>query len=69
MPGLGDWAADLQRRWGRAVLMSGSGPALFAFFPTASEAAEAAAAVAGARGARACRPVSQGWQVPSGTLP
>jgi 4-diphosphocytidyl-2-C-methyl-D-erythritol kinase len=67
-PGLGDWAADLQRRWGRAVLMSGSGPTLFAFFPTASEAAEAAA-VAGARGARACAPVSQGWQVPSGTLP
>ncbi len=68
-PDLGDWAADLQRRWGRAVLMSGSGPSLFAFFPTASEAESAAAAVSGARGARACRPVPQGWQVPSGTLP
>lgn len=67
-PGLGDWAADLRHRWGRAVLMSGSGPSLFAFFPSASEAADAAA-VAGVRGARACRPVSQGWQVPSGTLP
>lgn len=68
-PGLGDWAADLQRRWGRAVLMSGSGPSLFAFFPTASEAAGAAAVVSGARGARACRSMPQGWQVPSGTLP
>jgi 4-diphosphocytidyl-2-C-methyl-D-erythritol kinase len=67
-PGLGDWAADLQRRWGRAVLMSGSGPALFGFFPTSSEAEEAAAAVPGARGARVCLPVPQGWQVPSGTL-
>ena len=68
VPELGDWAADLQRRWGRAVLMSGSGPALFGFFPTASEA-EGAAAVPGARGARACRPVPTGWRVPSGTLP
>jgi len=68
VPGLGDWAADLRRLWGRSVLMSGSGPAHFAFFPTASEAGAAAGAVAGARGARACRPVPQGWQVPSGTL-
>ncbi|MFH1330610.1 MAG: 4-(cytidine 5'-diphospho)-2-C-methyl-D-erythritol kinase [Actinomycetota bacterium] len=67
-PGLGDWTADLQRRWGRAVLMSGSGPALFGFFPTASEAEEAATAVPGTRGARACLPVPQGWQGPSGTL-
>jgi 4-diphosphocytidyl-2-C-methyl-D-erythritol kinase len=68
VPGLGDWAADLRRLWGRAVLMSGSGPAHFAFFPTPSEAEAAAGAVAAARGARACRPVPQGWQVPSGTL-
>jgi len=69
-PGLGDWLADLGRRWGRAVLMSGSGPALFSFFPSQAEAAEAAAAAGPeARAARACRPVAQGWQVPSGTLP
>jgi 4-diphosphocytidyl-2-C-methyl-D-erythritol kinase len=68
-PGLGDWAADLRRLWGRALLMSGSGPAHFALFPTASEAAAAAAAVSGSRGARACLPLPQGWQVPSGTLP
>lgn len=69
VPGLGDWAADLRRLWGRALLMSGSGPAHFALFPTASEATAAAAAVSGARGARACLPLAQGWQVPSGTLP
>jgi len=69
VPELGDWAADLRRRWGRAVLLTGSGPGLFAFFPTASEAGEAAAAAGQTRGARACRPVPQGWQVPSGTLP
>jgi 4-diphosphocytidyl-2-C-methyl-D-erythritol kinase len=68
-PGLGDWAADLRRAWGRALLMSGSGPAHFAFFPTASEAAAAVAAGSGSRGTRACLPVPQGWRVPSGTLP
>jgi len=68
VPELGDWMADLRRLWDRAVLMSGSGPALFAFFPAAAEAEEAAAAVPGARAARACRPVPRGWQVPSGTL-
>ena len=67
-PGLGDWEADLRRSWGRTVLMSGSGPALFAFFPTASEAEDAVADVGDARGARPCRLVPQGWQVPSGTL-
>jgi 4-diphosphocytidyl-2C-methyl-D-erythritol kinase len=67
-PELGDWRSDLARRWGREVMLSGSGPALFAFFPTASEAESAVAAASGARGARACRPVPQGWQVPSGTL-
>ena len=69
VPELGDWVADLGRAWGQAVLMSGSGPALFAFFPTAAEAADAAAVVPGARAARACPPVPQGWRVPSGTLP
>ncbi|MBN2113320.1 MAG: hypothetical protein JW785_04255 [Acidimicrobiia bacterium] len=68
VPELGDWLADLQRLWGREVLMSGSGPALFAFFAAANEAEEAAAAVSGARATQACRPVPRGWQVPSGTL-
>jgi len=69
VPELGDWLADLRRAWGQAVLMSGSGPALFGFFRSEAEAAEAAAAASGARAARACRPAPQGWRVPSGTLP
>lgn len=69
VPELGDWLAELGRAWDEPVLMSGSGPALFGFFPSAAEAAEAAAAVPGARAARACRPVPQGWRMPSGTLP
>lgn len=69
VPDLGDWLAELRRAWGQAVLMSGSGPALFGFFASESEAAEAAGAVAGARAARACRLAPQGWRVPSGTLP
>ena len=68
VPELGDWLDDLRRAWGQPALMSGSGPALFGFFPTETEAAEASAAVPGARAVRACRPIPQGWQVPSGTL-
>jgi 4-diphosphocytidyl-2-C-methyl-D-erythritol kinase len=68
-PDLGDWMADLRRRWGAAVLMAGSGSALFGFFPTEAEAAEAVAAAPGTRASRACRPAPQGWRVPSGTLP
>lgn len=68
LPELGDWLADLRRAWRQAVLMSGSGPALFGFFPSEAEAADAAAAVPGARAARACRLAPQGWRVPSGTL-
>lgn len=69
VPELGDWLADLRRAWGQPALMSGSGPALFGFFSSEDEAAEAAAALPGARAARACRPVPQGWRMPSGTLP
>jgi len=59
-PGLGDWIADLSRLWGTPVLMSGSGPALFSFFPTPGEAAAAAGAVKGSRGATAADPMSTG---------
>jgi len=69
VPELGDWLADLHRAWGQPALMSGSGPALFGLYLSEDEAAEAAAAIPGARAARACRPVPQGWRVPSGTLP
>lgn len=43
-PELADWMQDLSRRWGTPVAMSGSGPSLFAFFPSVDEAMSAAAA-------------------------
>ncbi len=43
-PDLADWMADVSRAWGRPVVMSGSGPAVFAFFADGDEASEAAAA-------------------------
>lgn len=69
-PVLGDWLADLHRRWGVPVSMSGSGPSLFGYFPTLAEAEDAVAAVTGARAGRACPPVLQGWaRRGDGTLP
>jgi 4-diphosphocytidyl-2-C-methyl-D-erythritol kinase len=44
-PELGDWIVDLTDRWERPVLMSGSGPSLFAFFADREEAEDAARAV------------------------
>lgn len=61
-PRLGDWLADTSREWGQPALMTGSGPALFAFFPTGTEAAGAAAAIGGARAARGCVSVPRGWE-------
>lgn len=67
---LGDWIADVRDRWGQPVAMSGSGPALFSFFPSESEADDAVAAIDGFRSGRAARPIDQGWEVdPGGTLP
>jgi 4-diphosphocytidyl-2-C-methyl-D-erythritol kinase len=59
-PALGDWIADLERRWGVPVLMSGSGPALFGFFPADDEAAGAVEAAEGARAGRMCLPAARG---------
>jgi 4-diphosphocytidyl-2-C-methyl-D-erythritol kinase len=68
--GLGDWIAGLRSRWGLPVAMTGSGPALFAYFPTRDEADHAAQAVSGARAAAGCVPVGEGWrETPAGTLP
>jgi 4-diphosphocytidyl-2-C-methyl-D-erythritol kinase len=69
-PDLGDWTADLTRRWSVPVTMTGSGPALFGYFPDLGEAEDAVAAVTGARAVRACLPVARGWRrTPAGTLP
>jgi 4-diphosphocytidyl-2-C-methyl-D-erythritol kinase len=59
-PELGDWSTALTALWGRSVLMTGSGPALFAFFTDLDEAASAAVAVKGARACLAARPRARG---------
>lgn len=59
-PELADWIADLAGRWGRPVLMSGSGPSCFAFFLDLGEAGEAAATVAGTRATMAAEPRPRG---------
>lgn len=41
-PELGDWQAELVERWERPVMLSGSGPCLFAYFGDRVEATEAA---------------------------
>ncbi|MDX1690301.1 MAG: 4-(cytidine 5'-diphospho)-2-C-methyl-D-erythritol kinase [Acidimicrobiia bacterium] len=59
-PELGDRIADLRRRWGQPVAMTGSGSALFGFFGTRAEAAEAVAEAGPSRAARAVEPVDEG---------
>jgi 4-diphosphocytidyl-2-C-methyl-D-erythritol kinase len=60
-PELGDWASDLEGRWNRPVMLSGSGPSLFAYFRDREEAAEAVQLVPDeARGRFAAGPVSFG---------
>ena len=62
--GIDEWRAELVYRWGVPVVMTGSGAALFAYFPTRGEAEEAAgAAPRAARAARAVEPVAKGWEV------
>jgi 4-diphosphocytidyl-2-C-methyl-D-erythritol kinase len=69
-PALGEWMADLSRAWGRAVMMTGSGPAVFGYFREEDEAAGALGVAGDARAVRVCRPVDRGWEWdPSGTLP
>ena len=59
-PGVGDWIEDLGRLWATPVLMSGSGPALFGFFPTLDEATDAAGSVRGARATAGAEPTPTG---------
>jgi len=58
-PDIGDWIADLEERWSRSVLMTGSGPTLFAFFVDLDEARSAVAAAPG-RAAFAAVPIEIG---------
>jgi 4-diphosphocytidyl-2-C-methyl-D-erythritol kinase len=65
-PELDDWRAELEERWGRPVLLSGSGASLFGFFLDSNEATAAANSVpVGARFAEACDLVSVGWRLTS----
>lgn len=63
-PVLDDWRAELNVRWERAVLLSGSGPALFGFFVDEQEADEALALVPGeARSAFSAAPLGYGARI------
>lgn len=60
---VGEWQAELAERWGTHVAMTGSGSALFAFFPTPDEARDAAEAVrVPVRLATGASPVARGWE-------
>ena len=60
-PAIGEWMAELERRWGCPVLMSGSGSALFGMFGDLGEASEAVSeAPSGHRGVRAAELNSAG---------
>lgn len=62
-PRLHDWRSDLARRWGTSVAMTGSGSALFGFFPSIDEADEAAASVdIPTRLSQGVRLVQHGWE-------
>ncbi|NNF64916.1 MAG: 4-(cytidine 5'-diphospho)-2-C-methyl-D-erythritol kinase [Acidimicrobiia bacterium] len=61
-PAVADWQDQLRHAWGRPVLLSGSGPTLYAFFVDLDEAASALSGVpSGARDVRAAAPVRHGW--------
>jgi 4-diphosphocytidyl-2-C-methyl-D-erythritol kinase len=66
-PEIDEWRAEMERRWGRPVVLTGSGPTLFAFFVDAAEAAAALeAAPVGARALHATEPIDRGWEFVDG---
>ncbi len=63
-PTVDGWRAELASRWGIPVMMTGSGAALFAYFPTRSEAEDAVSiAPEGAVAAKAAEPINRGWEI------
>lgn len=63
-PELDDWRSELEAAWGRPVMMTGSGPTLFAFFVDGEEASAAlGAAPPGARATHAAEPLRTGWEI------
>jgi 4-diphosphocytidyl-2C-methyl-D-erythritol kinase len=62
-PEIDEWRAELAHRWGSPVAMTGSGSALFAYFPSFDEAQDAIeTAPSGAAAARAALPTPRGWE-------
>jgi 4-diphosphocytidyl-2-C-methyl-D-erythritol kinase len=62
-PAIDEWRAELVSLWGVPVMMTGSGAALFAYFPTRSEAEGAVRQVPpGAAVVRAAEPINRGWE-------
>lgn len=60
-----EWRAEIASLWGVPVMMTGSGAALFAYFPTREEAEDAVViAPADATAARAAEPINRGWEIP-----
>jgi 4-diphosphocytidyl-2-C-methyl-D-erythritol kinase len=60
-PELADWASELARAWERPVAMTGSGPALFAYFADLDEAEQAVRSISPrARSCRAAMPRATG---------
>lgn len=60
---IAEWQAELADRWGTHVAMTGSGSALFAFFPSLDEARGAAEAITvPVRLAVGVEPVPRGWE-------
>lgn len=51
-PELADFMSDVRQAWGQPVLLSGSGPSCFGFFPSAEEARDAASSILGTRAAK-----------------
>jgi 4-diphosphocytidyl-2-C-methyl-D-erythritol kinase len=63
-PQIDEWRLELEARWGRPVMLSGSGPALFGFFLDVEEATDATGSVPrGARLAEAASLSPLGWRL------
>ena len=63
-PLIDEWRSELAAIWGIPVAMTGSGAAMFAYFPTRDEARDAASvAPDGSRASRAAEPVRRGWEI------
>ncbi len=59
-----EWRAELASRWTVPVMMTGSGAALFAYFPTREEAEDAVSiAPVGAIAVRAGEPIARGGEI------